>query len=233
MSTQRATGIESTGPTDVAQLMNDVDDDNLLKPVVSALLDRVDELEGAVEALSTGNEHAHERADELDDRADRAENGLDYAHSRIDELEAGSGDANPTPETGKTGSSKMDNGKSPLEQLTNLPEHVADEQLSENQQRARFVAKDVLDYADSTPKGLVIDSREVSRVLQASEGESPHSQTVTRVMDFLDAFGKDDVETRIHKGRRIAVFDETAAKRFGSGPEPAAHCDVIRARASG
>ena len=30
-------------------------------------------------------------------------------------------------------------------------------------------------------------------------------------MDFLETFGKDEVRTKIHKGRRIAIFDQDAA----------------------
>lgn len=122
---------------------------------------------------------------------------------------------------------------SPLEQLTNLPKPVAEDHLTENQLRARFVAKDVLDYADKAPKGLVLSSSAISRVLTVRDDATPHTETVSRVMKFLERFGGDDVYLKMHKGRRIAVFDAETAHRYGTGSVDSSRCDVISQRASG
>ena len=52
-------------------------------------------------------------------------------------------------------------------------------------------------------------------------------------MEFLDCFGGDDVYLKMHKGRRIAVFDEGAAHRYEAGSVDPSRCDVISQRASG
>ena len=218
MSTQSGSGIESTGTTDVAQLMGEVADDNPLKPVVAALIDE--------------NRDLRERLNEAETKQAGFGKAISSNQDRIEDLEAGSNDATPTQETRESGSTDLYQPESPLEQITNLPEHVADEQLSENQKRARFIAMDVSDYADNAPKGFVVDSGIVSKVLAARDSESPHTQTVSRVMDFLDDFGQNDVEVRMHKGRRIAVFDKTAAKRFGTQQIDPSRCGVIQRRGS-
>jgi hypothetical protein len=56
----------------------------------------------------------------------------------------------------------------PLERICGLPEHVADRELTANRERARFVAKDVRDYAESASAALVIDTRAIKRVLVLS-----------------------------------------------------------------
>jgi myosin heavy subunit len=215
------------------------------KPTMSefrALKDRLAEVEAA-------NDRLHDRVEDLEHRAEKAENGTDYAHDRIDESDAAHERATEqrknlfsrvhdletvvaSEDTVTTSDALATDDRSdtasPLAQLTNLPEHVAEEQLTANQQRARFVAKDVLDYADTTPKGYVVDSATVSKVLAVRDGESPHTETVSRTMDFLDGFGKSEVETRMHKGRRIAVFDEQAAQRYGNETIDPSQCGVIR-----
>jgi uncharacterized coiled-coil protein SlyX len=197
------------------------------------LRDRVDKLEHRVEKAENSTDYAHDRIDEANGNHERATDQRKNLFARVHDLEtrAGTEDTVTTPDGCDT--SDGNDTASPLAQLTNLPEHVAEEQLTANQQRARFVAKDVLDYADTTPKGYVVDSATVSKVLAVRDGESPHTETVSRTMDFLDGFGKSEVETKMHKGRRIAVFDEQAAKRYGSGTIDPSQCGVIRARGGG
>jgi hypothetical protein len=55
------------------------------------------------------------------------------------------------------------NSETPLERICTLPEHVADRELTTNQERVRFIARDIQDYAEKAPAGLVIDSRAIKR----------------------------------------------------------------------
>jgi hypothetical protein len=95
-----------------------------------------------------------------------------------------------------------------------LPEQVAARELTANQERARFIAKDVRDYAERCPAGLVIDSRAIKRVITAKEGTKPHTQTVARVMTFLDELGKDAVELKKRRGRKLVSVDPKVADRL-------------------
>ncbi len=53
---------------------------------------------------------------------------------------------------------------------------LADGELTTNQDRARFSARDVRDYTEKAPAGLVIDSQTITKVLTAAEGTKPHTQ---------------------------------------------------------
>ena len=67
-------------------------------------------------------------------------------------------------------------------------------------------------------------------------GKSAHSETVSRVMDFITDLGKNDVRSKMHKGKRILVFDPERVGDYGGGDEPdviRSHCDVIWSRESG
>lgn len=136
--------------------------------------------------------------------------------NRVEELEDQQQQAAAHPSS--TGTPPMNDAetRTPLENVVSYPEDVAEQQLSVNQERARFIAKDVHDYAEKAPAGLVIDSTTIKKVLTASEGRTPHTQTVARVMTFLDEFGADDVELRKHRGNQIVVFDEDAATRYAA-----------------
>jgi hypothetical protein len=132
---------------------------------------------------------------------------------RLDSVEKGdSGDDTPTPNTEETPSHEPE---TPLEEVVQLPEHLAEENLSANQQRARFVAKDIHEYSRSVQAGRVIKSSELRRVLTASEKGRVHTETVSRVLSFLDDLGQGDVKIReTQAGERVVVFTEEIVKRI-------------------
>ena len=86
--------------------------------------------------------------------------------------------------------------------------------MTATQERARFIAKGVKDYAEKAPAGLVISSRDIKKVIAAKEGKRPHNQTVGRVMDFLNDLGKDDVDLIKRRERKLVVIDPDAADRM-------------------
>lgn len=97
--------------------------------------------------------------------------------------------------------------------LVALPEYVAERELSANQERAQFIARDVRDYAEKAPAGLIIDSSTV-KIITAAEGKRPHTQTVTRIMDFFANMGKNGVELTKRRGKKLVVFDPAFANRL-------------------
>jgi hypothetical protein len=180
----------------------------------------VEQLIASVEDLRDTVEQQANRIDELEDELSdyRAHNERDKAEIRqkITEVENQqteglSEDATPGVDTDKEA---PQNAETPLERICTLPEHIADRELTANQERARFIARDVRDYAEKAPAGLVIDSRAIKRVLTAAEGKRPHTQTVARVMDFLDELGKQDVHQKKRRGKKFIVVDPEAATRY-------------------
>ena len=207
---------DATDNSTVEQLIATVED---LQKTVEQQADRIDELETelAEHKDHTGREFADVRA-----RITKTEN---------QQMEAVSEDATSGGDEGETGSQDL---QTPLERICGLPEHIADRELTANQERARFIAKDVGDYAEKAPAGLVIDSRTIKKVIAAAEGKRPHTQTVARVMRFLNELGKEDVQLKKRRGQKFVVIDPQAADRYAayhdrcdgeSGPTPSK--DVI------
>jgi hypothetical protein len=85
-----------------------------------------------------------------------------------------------------------------------------EESLSANQQRARFVTKDVHEYTRSVPAGRVIKSSELRRGLSARKEGRIHTETVSGVTDFLTDLGQDDVQVReTQQCERVVAYHNT------------------------
>lgn len=176
-------------------------------------------------------EHQAARIDELESTVDELYSELaehqQYdgkrhaeANQRITEIEEAD-DGNDTPgghadETGSQDAENDEQPQTPLEQICSLPQELAQEELTANQQRARFVAKDIDDYGKSVPAGVRIDTSDMKRVLQAAsdEGEQIYRTTVKRVMDFLDRFGEDEVTVKKKRGRRFVIVSDELIERI-------------------
>jgi chromosome segregation ATPase len=187
---------------------------------LEALTDRVAELEGQLERKDdrieeleaelteykrfAGSEFANVRGriTDVEDQTDELETTLQETPTETTTVDAEENGSQPT------------TTETPLERICTLPEHVADRELTTNQKRARFIARDVQDYAEKAPAGLVLDSQTIAKVITAAEGSKPHTQTVARVMDFLEKLGKDDVEQTKRRGKKLVVVEEEAADRY-------------------
>ncbi|KYH24794.1 hypothetical protein HAPAU_31710 [Halalkalicoccus paucihalophilus] len=186
---------------------------------LEALTDRVAELQAKVERKD-------DRIDELEAKLTEYKRfaGSEFAdvRGRITDVEDQTQELEttlqetPTETTAaeENGASQTTTTETPLERICTFPEHIADRELTTNQQRARFIARDVQDYAEKAPAGLVLDSQTIAKVITAAEGSKPHTQTVARVMDFLDKLGKDEVEQTKQRGKKLVVIDEEAADRY-------------------
>ena len=103
--------------------------------------------------------------------------------------------------------------QTPLEQIVALPQAVVEEQLTANQQRARFVAKDITEYAAKTPAGWVLTPKDLRTVLNAAF-DTGHSQTCSRVRTILADLGDEDVTIKDSPGEKKLVVDPTLVARL-------------------
>lgn len=213
----------------IASDLDDLGSDDALVSVVTDLVEHVATIEERVTELEEENERLRNEKQRLTDRvSDLEEHGARSARDRAEvradlaELEetvetavkgGGFGD-DTTPDTG--GPARQD-PETPLEETIRLPDHVAEESLTANQRRARAVAKDVTDYATSVPAGYALRSSELRTVLTAlsdDEGQA-YTETVGRVMNYLEDLGDDDVEVReTSRGERSVVFTDELVKRL-------------------
>jgi TolA-binding protein len=180
-----------------------------------AMQDRIDDLETIVheqrEELAEHQDHVGREFADVRSRITDTEGDIEDLEARNQQTEAHSGDATPRVEGSETGAPA---GETPLYRICALPEEMAARELTANQERARFIARDARDYAEKCPAGLVIDSRAIKRVITAKEGTKPHTQTVARVMNFLAELGKDSVEQKKRRGRKLVSFDPEVADRL-------------------
>ncbi|QOS12723.1 uncharacterized protein HfgLR_12970 [Haloferax gibbonsii] len=176
---------------------------------IDELEERVDELEAdtqqledTVEAqaktIASQREELSQyktRTEELEAQLDAASDHRKHLQQRLYAVES---QDTPTDETTTS---------SPLQQLIRLPSKALSN-LTANQERARFIAKDIREYATNVPAGFALDSSTIRTVLHAKEGRTPHTQTVSRVMDFLDDLGKEGVKIVKRRGTKRVIFTE-------------------------
>ena len=104
--------------------------------------------------------------------------------------------------------------QTPLEDIIRVPEHLVEGSLTANQRRARFVAKDIAEYTKQVPAGRALSSSELRRILAAGSDTKIYTQTVSRVIAFLDKLGEEGVKVReSQQGERIIVFNEGLVER--------------------
>lgn len=104
------------------------------------------------------------------------------------------------------------NPETPLEQVVAMPEAMVEAQLTANQQRARFVAKDITEYATKTPAGWVLTPKDLRTVLNAAF-DTGHSQTCSRVRAILADLGGEHVEIKDSRGEKKLVVDGSLVGR--------------------
>jgi chemotaxis regulatin CheY-phosphate phosphatase CheZ len=181
-------------------------------------------IDDTVNALIEIVEDQQKRIDELEDRLDdeQTQRGKDDAElrgritdieERLDDVEDAETTTEPQGSDDETDGSAYT--ETPLEQICSLPEEAVVSQLTANQRRARFIARDVDQYASKVPAGYSITSGEISTVLRAGTDCDGRTQTVARVMDFLRELGKGDVKVVKRRGTKRVVLSEELVGRLG------------------
>jgi hypothetical protein len=195
--TQTTTTTESTATDQLA---------TTTEPTVESVSERLEALTARVEELEAEVERKDERTEQLEAQRDNdpieinadgdtagltdiwvagiplgsilqnTTEDVGRAHSRLDDVEAVASENSAS--GGEMNTAESHDTTTPLERICALPEHIADRELTTNQERARFIARDVRDYAAA---GLVLTSRTITKVITAVEGTKPHTQIVARL----------------------------------------------------
>jgi hypothetical protein len=210
--------MSATTSEGLQSVSHDIEDEQLVN-TINTLVAEIEDLRGDVEDLQDElaesrrqNAEDRKRISELEEKVERLEAEQDSDEDAQDGAEdAGSPDATPTPDAEESGCTTP---QTPLERIVALPERMAQSELTANQERARFVATDVMNYTRSVPAGRAIKSSEIGTVLRAGTECKGRSQTVSRVIQFLDELGADGVEVVERRGERRVIFDEDTARRL-------------------
>ena len=128
----------------------------------------------------------------------------------------GSDDDDGDDETDKTPAETAETTpQSQLERMAGLPGHVAEESLAANEERAHHLLQNIMEYSQSTPKGRVLMSGDMMRILTSKEG-TMYYETVRRVMDCLKEWGEEIGVKRVRGESREwrIVIPKAAAGRI-------------------
>jgi len=197
-----------------------------LESVVNDLAERVEDLEEKAEFVEDKHDS---RLDALYDAVQECEDSIEIinAHTGLSDVD----DVEEAENTQPAESGSQDRDTTPLEDVVSLPEAVAEDSLTANQQRARFVAKDVVEYTRSVPVGRKIDAGEIGRVLRAGTDCSGHTATVDRVIKILDEFAQGKITVRRgNTGQREVVFHEELVEALVRANRQSRRCDMANSR---
>lgn len=206
--------MSATTRGDLQSVSTDAEDEQITT-TINSLVAEIEDLRGDVNDLQDElaesrrqNAEDRKRISELEEKVEDLEAEQDGDEDREDHQSDGS---NPTPDAEESGCTTPE---TPLERTVSLPESMAESELTANQSRARFVAKDVMNYTRSVPAGRAIKSSEIGTVLRAGTNCKGRSQTVSRVIEFLNDLGGDGVEVVERRGERRVIFDGATARRL-------------------
>lgn len=185
-----------------------------------------DEVEETSDDLRTTREEVEATREQLGETSDHLAKEQAQIRGRITDLE--SGDA-PIRNTKSRLEEVEETVETPMGRVVACSEELAAEELSANQQRARWIARDILDHASRAPAGHVITSNDI-RMALAGMGENTHDQTIDRVIRFLDNFGKEDVTVVKRRGLRRISFTEELVERLSEVQDAAITSCVMAQR---
>lgn len=170
---------------------------------LDALGERIDELEAEVERKDERIEGLEQTLLEYKHFA-----GSEFAdvRSRLDDIETQA----QTTETTEDNPTTTQPAETPLERICTLPEHVADRELTTNQERARFIACAVRDYAEKGLLGSCLTVERSRRSSRRRRNEAAHANCRPR-----HGFPREIEEGRGRPDQ--AAWQEAHGRQRGSG----------------
>jgi hypothetical protein len=215
------------------------DDDDMaaVRSLSSQLVDEAEEIEEGVkaneESISDTQEAVATTRREQAEIRSRVTDVEDDVNADETGEEPDVGGTNPTPDGSETGTQEP---VTALGDCVTLPETVAEQELTANVKRSRDVAANVVDYARSVPAGYAITSSELRTVLTAmneSDGRT-FTETVGRVMDYLDELGGEEVTVKETRGgQQTVVFSDEFVRRTVSWRQSSDNAVVTETGATG
>ena len=182
--------------------------------IIQELAEKVDQLASRVEELEddrarlqddleTEREQRRALEEYVEDVDDRLADGLEGVHNRISaSLDQPSQDAGDALDD-------ADDAELPIQQIARMPEEMAkahlDNMQHRNTYRARFLWRDLTDYATQTPAGFVVSSADAQRVLRAGLDDRIETTTAKRVFDRIVSYTHGIAERRKKNGEWILV----------------------------
>lgn len=166
-----------------------------------------------IEDNEAGIEDNSDEIDEVQERSARERAELSgriwEVEEKVDEIDSDDGNVDADTRGVEPDELASTTPETPLETVIAMDDATATTELTANTKRARFVAKDIEEYARSVPAGYALKSGEVSTILKSGTNCRGSTKTVARVMEFLADLGNDEVEIVQKRGvNRVILSDE-------------------------
>lgn len=160
------------------------------------------ELEERVEELET----------QFSENVDRLGRNLAQNSGRISDLEE------TVEETADATGVEIPENATPIEQIAALPQHVAEEQFDNSTHRNTFRSRTILrswsKLSENTPRGRVLSSPEICKVLSTVEEQPIESKTGIRVIERIADLGRDKFShvrpAESKRGEHLVVLEPDA-----------------------
>jgi len=202
--------------------------DNVVAEFVDAGEDLADLVEETAQQSDTNRERIEDNAEEIEEvdenhgtniggchaRISSVEDEVDTVADEVEQINVEDADVGSQTQGSTVENHPTTEPQTSLEHVVGLDEKIIEENLTVNQQRARHVATDPRHYGEKTGKGWMLTSGDISKVLRSGTDCDGRTQTVSRVMDFLDRLGGDEVEVTTHRGTRRVYFSEEITDRL-------------------
>lgn len=170
------------------------------------LRDQVDQLQEERDDLQERVDDLEQEKDVLESRCDALADGLDRLEERME-----NGDLADDVEQGADPDVPRE---TPLEDVVSLPDDVADSELNQNVERARWFASEIKSAGRKTPMGHQLRAGEIGRLLDVALDVDPHPETVARIISILDEMGQDETHRRKKDGEKRIIIEEELADRL-------------------
>jgi len=245
MSTDRATGIESTGPTDdesdnqITQLLRRVEaleakNEQLHDQLEAtrqrqrenhhALAREARELRASHDQLKERVDEAETERDELRDEIERAGDSRGHiiqdivdVEQQLDDLETGS----PTPKGGGDGSetAMQRHDMTPIERISRMDAQDTGIDVTPSIERAVAIFDHWKEWSDKTPKGRVLKN-DLKTLLRTATGEKLAWRQAYRAAEALEELSKGRIEFIHHKRHGKMLIETAPAKSKNSDCHP-------------
>ena len=197
MDTERATGIESTGPTD------GVSNDELLTRI-EALETRVDEQNKRIEELEDENTELRERVEESEREADFLLDDVCDIERQLREIDASGSVGN------ETGESPPRQDMTPIERVSKMNAEDTGIEVTPSIERAVMIFDHWREWSAKTPKGRVWKSGQKT-LLRTATGEKLAWNQVYRAFESIDELSKGEIQYIDHKRHGKMLIEPSQA----------------------
>lgn len=205
MSTERATGIESTGTTDEA-----------LCKRLDALETLVEDQQAQIEELEDTVEDQSEEIEQLREEIERAEDSRGYiiedivdVEQQLEDVETGSPDAKGGDSTGGSGAQRPE--MKPIERLSRIDD-MDDTAIDVTPtiERAVAIHDHWAEWSDKTPKGRVLKDN-LKTLLRTATGDNLNWKQSYRAAEALEELSKGEIQFTKHRRHGKMLIQPSAA----------------------